>query len=55
MPAYVIACVNDAWDQDKLVEYREGNTTPSPGTAAASPPAAAATRSSRATTRRCGS
>jgi uncharacterized protein (DUF1330 family) len=26
MPAYVIACVKDAWDQDKLVEYREGNT-----------------------------
>jgi uncharacterized protein (DUF1330 family) len=26
MPAYVIACVNDAWDQDKLVEYRERNT-----------------------------
>ena len=26
MPAYVIACVNDAWDQDKLDEYRKGNT-----------------------------
>jgi uncharacterized protein (DUF1330 family) len=26
MPAYVIACVKDAWDQDKLVAYREGNT-----------------------------
>jgi uncharacterized protein (DUF1330 family) len=26
MPAYVIACVTDAWDQDKLSEYREGNT-----------------------------
>jgi uncharacterized protein (DUF1330 family) len=26
MPAYVIACVKDAWDQDKLVQYREGNT-----------------------------
>jgi uncharacterized protein (DUF1330 family) len=26
MPAYVIACVKDAWDQDKLVEYRERNT-----------------------------
>jgi uncharacterized protein (DUF1330 family) len=26
MPAYVIACVTDAWDQDKLVEYRERNT-----------------------------
>jgi uncharacterized protein (DUF1330 family) len=26
MPAYVIACVNDAWDQEKLVEYREGTT-----------------------------
>jgi uncharacterized protein (DUF1330 family) len=26
MPAYVIACVKDAWNQDKLVEYREGNT-----------------------------
>jgi uncharacterized protein (DUF1330 family) len=26
MPAYVIAAVNDAWDQEKLVEYREGNT-----------------------------
>jgi uncharacterized protein (DUF1330 family) len=26
MPAYVIACVNDAWDQEKLVEYRERNT-----------------------------
>ena len=26
MPAYVIACVTDAWDQDKLGEYREGNT-----------------------------
>jgi uncharacterized protein (DUF1330 family) len=26
MPAYVIAVVTDAWDQDKLVQYREGNT-----------------------------
>jgi uncharacterized protein (DUF1330 family) len=26
MPAYVIASVTDAWDQDKLVEYRERNT-----------------------------
>ena len=26
MPAYVIACVKDAWDQDKLLEYRERNT-----------------------------
>jgi uncharacterized protein (DUF1330 family) len=26
MPAYVIANVTKAWDQDKLVEYREGNT-----------------------------
>ena len=26
MPAYLIACVKDAWDQDKLVEYRERNT-----------------------------
>ena len=26
MPAYVIACVTDAWDQDKLAEYRERNT-----------------------------
>jgi uncharacterized protein (DUF1330 family) len=26
MPAYVIAAVNDAWDQAKLVEYRERNT-----------------------------
>jgi uncharacterized protein (DUF1330 family) len=26
MPAYVIAVVKDAWDQDKLVQYREGNT-----------------------------
>ena len=26
MPAYVIAYVTDAWDQDKLVEYRERNT-----------------------------
>ena len=26
MPAYVIACVKDAWDQDKLAEYRERNT-----------------------------
>jgi uncharacterized protein (DUF1330 family) len=26
MPAYVIAAVTDAWDQEKLVEYREGNT-----------------------------
>jgi uncharacterized protein (DUF1330 family) len=26
MPAYVIACVTDAWDQDKLVEYRDRNT-----------------------------
>jgi uncharacterized protein (DUF1330 family) len=26
MPAYVIAAVEDSWDQDKLVQYREGNT-----------------------------
>ncbi|HEY6596267.1 MAG TPA: DUF1330 domain-containing protein [Asanoa sp.] len=26
MPAYVIAAVTDAWDQEKLIEYREGNT-----------------------------
>jgi uncharacterized protein (DUF1330 family) len=26
MPAYVIAAVEDAWDQDKLAQYREGNT-----------------------------
>jgi uncharacterized protein (DUF1330 family) len=26
MPAYVIASVEDAWDQEKLVRYREGNT-----------------------------
>jgi uncharacterized protein (DUF1330 family) len=26
MPAYVIASVTDAWDHDKLVEYREANT-----------------------------
>jgi uncharacterized protein (DUF1330 family) len=26
MPAYVIAAVEDAWDQEKLVQYREGNT-----------------------------
>jgi uncharacterized protein (DUF1330 family) len=26
MPAYVIAAVLDAWDQEKLVAYREGNT-----------------------------
>jgi uncharacterized protein (DUF1330 family) len=26
MPAYVIAAVTDAWDQDTLVEYRERNT-----------------------------
>ena len=26
MPAYVIASVTDAWDQAKLVEYRERNT-----------------------------
>jgi uncharacterized protein (DUF1330 family) len=26
MPAYVIAAVTDAWDQDKLVEYRKRNT-----------------------------
>jgi uncharacterized protein (DUF1330 family) len=26
MPAYVIACVTDARDQDKLAEYRERNT-----------------------------
>jgi uncharacterized protein (DUF1330 family) len=26
MPAYVIAAVTDSWDQDKLVQYREGNT-----------------------------
>jgi len=27
MPAYVIASVTDTWDQEKLVEYRNGNTT----------------------------
>jgi uncharacterized protein (DUF1330 family) len=26
MPAYVIAAVTDAWDQDKLARYRDGNT-----------------------------
>jgi uncharacterized protein (DUF1330 family) len=26
MPAYVIATVTKAWDQDRLVEYRERNT-----------------------------
>jgi uncharacterized protein (DUF1330 family) len=26
MPAYVIAAVTETWDQDKLVQYREGNT-----------------------------
>jgi uncharacterized protein (DUF1330 family) len=26
MPAYVVASVTKAWDQDKLVEYRERNT-----------------------------
>ena len=26
MPAYVIASVTEAWDQDALVQYREGNT-----------------------------
>jgi uncharacterized protein (DUF1330 family) len=26
MPAYVIAAVEDSWDQDKLVKYRDGNT-----------------------------
>jgi uncharacterized protein (DUF1330 family) len=26
MPAYVIAAVNDAWDPEKLAEYRDGNT-----------------------------
>jgi uncharacterized protein (DUF1330 family) len=26
MPAYVIAVVEDSWDQDKLIKYREGNT-----------------------------
>jgi uncharacterized protein (DUF1330 family) len=26
MPAYVIAAVTDAWDQEKLAEYRERNT-----------------------------
>lgn len=26
MPAFVIACVKDAWDQEKLIEYRERNT-----------------------------
>ena len=26
MPAYVITAVTDAWDQQKLVEYRERNT-----------------------------
>jgi uncharacterized protein (DUF1330 family) len=26
MPAYVIAAVTDAWDQEKLLRYREGNT-----------------------------
>jgi uncharacterized protein (DUF1330 family) len=26
MPAYVIACVKDAWDEGKLIEYRDRNT-----------------------------
>jgi uncharacterized protein (DUF1330 family) len=26
MPAYVIASVNEAWDQDALIEYRRRNT-----------------------------
>jgi uncharacterized protein (DUF1330 family) len=26
MPAYVIACVTDTRDQDKLIEYRERNS-----------------------------
>ena len=26
MPAYVIAAVTDAWDPEKLAEYRERNT-----------------------------
>jgi uncharacterized protein (DUF1330 family) len=26
MPAYVIASVTEAWDQDKLTEYRSRNT-----------------------------
>jgi uncharacterized protein (DUF1330 family) len=26
MPAYVIAAVEESWDQEKLVQYREGNT-----------------------------
>jgi uncharacterized protein (DUF1330 family) len=26
MPAYVIAAITDAWDQEKLAEYRERNT-----------------------------
>jgi uncharacterized protein (DUF1330 family) len=26
MPAYVIAAVEEAWDQEKLVQYREGDT-----------------------------
>jgi uncharacterized protein (DUF1330 family) len=26
MPAYVIAAVTNAWDQDKLLEYRRRNT-----------------------------
>ena len=26
MPAFVIAAVTDAWDQEKLAEYRERNT-----------------------------
>jgi uncharacterized protein (DUF1330 family) len=26
MPVYVIAAVEEAWDQEKLVQYREGNT-----------------------------
>jgi uncharacterized protein (DUF1330 family) len=26
MPAYVIAAVTDAWDQEKLAQYRERNT-----------------------------
>jgi uncharacterized protein (DUF1330 family) len=26
MPAYVIAAVEEAWDQEKLIRYRDGNT-----------------------------
>jgi uncharacterized protein (DUF1330 family) len=26
MPAYTIAVVTEAWDQDKLIEYRKRNT-----------------------------